>query len=87
MREEAPGLEVEKGVDQVSYIPLPGHQSTRGKADKQIFSDYLDAFVDEAARGAIRLAKHRKGNTVEVKDMALFLGMSYVSSSRDGSLT
>jgi histone H3/H4 len=37
-------------------------------------SDYLDAFIDEAARGAIRLAKHRKGNKVELKDMALYLG-------------
>ena len=39
-------------------------------------SDYLDAFIDEAARGAIRLAKHRKGGRVELKDMALFLGTS-----------
>jgi len=37
-------------------------------------SDYLDAFIDESARGAIRLAKHRKGSRVELKDMALFLG-------------
>jgi hypothetical protein len=46
----------------------------RRNADKQIVSDYLDAFIDEAARGAIRLSKHRKSARVELKDMALFLG-------------
>lgn len=37
-------------------------------------SDVLDSFVDDAVRGAIRLAKHRKSNRVETKDMAAFLG-------------
>lgn len=52
-----------------------------------MFSDYLDAFIDEAARGAIRLAKHRKGKTVEVKDMALFLGTSLMLTDPPGRLT
>jgi hypothetical protein len=51
----------------------------RRNADKQIVSDYLDAFIDEAARGAIRLAKHRKSARVELKDMALFLGTSMLT--------
>jgi histone H3/H4 len=52
-----------------------------------VFSDYLDAFIDEAARGAIRLAKHRKGKTVEVKDMALFLGASLILTVAFGHRT
>ena len=43
----------------------------------------MDAFIDEAARGAIRLAKHRKGSKVELKDMALYLGTFLSSLSLD----
>lgn len=32
--------------------------------------------MDEAAEGAIRLAKHRKSGRVDLKDMALSIGQS-----------
>jgi hypothetical protein len=34
----------------------------------------IDSFILEAARGSIRLAKHRKAEKIEVKDAAWFLG-------------
>jgi transcription initiation factor TFIID subunit TAF12 len=39
----------------------------------QILGDVLDSFVLEAAGGAVRMAKHRKSDKIEVKDAAFFL--------------
>jgi hypothetical protein len=47
----------------------------------QILGDVLDSFVLEAAGGAVRMAKHRKSDKIEVKDAAFFLGESGVASA------
>ncbi len=40
---------------------------------RQIVNDTLDTFVIEVSRGAALLAKHRRSDTVDPKDMALYL--------------
>lgn len=75
--EEAPGLEIEHGVQRVSLLYLATMTQSQNPltvADFQILSEYLDAWIDEAAEGAIRLAKHRKSSKVDLKDMALSIG-------------
>jgi hypothetical protein len=47
----------------------------------QILGDVLDSFVLEAAGGAVRMAKHRKSDKIEVKDAAFFLGESASASA------
>ncbi|RSH91446.1 hypothetical protein EHS25_009745 [Saitozyma podzolica] len=42
-----------------------------------ILGDVLDSFVLEAAGGAVRMAKHRKSDKIEVKDAAFFLEKTY----------
>ena len=52
-----------------------------GSDEKQVLGDVMDSFILEAARGGMRLAKHRKAEKVEVKDVAFFLGRSMISAS------
>lgn len=52
-------------------VLLPGSRLT-----KQIWNEVVDSFLQEAARGAVRLAKHRNSGRVGVKDMAMFLSES-----------
>ena len=52
----------------------------------QVLSEVLESFVDEAARGSIRVAKHRRSDKVELKDAAFFLG-PYRSPLRGAQLT
>lgn len=46
-----------------------------------MLSEVIDSFVEEAARGSVRIAKHRRADKVELKDAAFFLGPSFLSSS------
>jgi hypothetical protein len=43
-------------------------------ADVQIFNDVIDQFIQDIMLGGARLARHRKSDKVEMKDMALYLG-------------
>lgn len=53
-----------------------------GLTQWQIVNDTLDMFVDEVSRGAASLAKHRRSDIVEPKDMALYLGTSHPQDHR-----
>ncbi len=40
----------------------------------QVLLDLADDFVEQAASFACALAKHRRSNTLDVKDVQLYLG-------------
>lgn len=44
---------------------------------KEVLSEMLDAFVEEAVTGSASLAKHRQSTTIGVKDLAFFLDRTY----------
>lgn len=41
-----------------------------------------DDFIDNVIQGACRMAKHRHVNTIEVKDVQLYLGIFYLTTFR-----
>ncbi|ORY31641.1 hypothetical protein BCR39DRAFT_526091 [Naematelia encephala] len=43
----------------------------------EVLGEVMDAFVAEAAKGAFKLARHRKAEKVELKDIAYFLDKTY----------
>lgn len=67
-REQAPGLDLELGIDDVGDGDIV--QSTD---PTQLFSEVLDKLVDTVARDSVRLAAHRSSPRVELKDMAFVL--------------
>ncbi|KAK1922227.1 hypothetical protein DB88DRAFT_497601 [Papiliotrema laurentii] len=53
----------------------PGMEFELGVQD--IWSELIDGFVQESARGAAKLARHRRSDKVGVKDVAYFLDKTY----------
>ncbi|KAK8853400.1 hypothetical protein IAR55_004106 [Kwoniella newhampshirensis] len=49
----------------------PGMEVEQGV--DEVLGDILDGMIEEGVRGAVRMAKHRKAEKVELKDMAFFI--------------
>ena len=45
---------------------------------KQLLLSIADEFIDSVTNFSCRLAKHRGGDTLEVKDLQLHLGLSLI---------
>lgn len=66
-----PSVKIEPEVEDVSPRPYSQYLSNY---DMQLLLSIADEFIDSVTNFACRLAKHRGGDSLEVRDLQLHLG-------------